>query len=167
MQDDHVSTVILVGHGAPPADAPREWVTRLKALEGRRSVSKEPPGAEELELDAKLRAWPRTRANDPYHAGITELAAALAARLAPRHLVLAFNEFCAPSLHEAVAAEIARGVREITVTTTMLTVGGVHAEVEIPETIEALRRAYPDVTISYAWPFDRDRIVSLFVEELA
>src|SRR4029453_376725 len=74
-----VEAVILIGHGAVPGDCPRDLVTRLKALEGRRRATGEPPGPEERELDAQVRRWPGSPATDPYQAGLD----ALAARLRP------------------------------------------------------------------------------------
>src|SRR4029453_1368374 len=44
-----VEAVILIGHGAVPGDCPRDLVTRLKALEGRRRPPGEPPGPPTLE----------------------------------------------------------------------------------------------------------------------
>ena len=38
----------------------------------------------------------------------------------------------------------------------MITRGGSHSEREIPEELEALRIKYPNVEITYAWPFDMD-----------
>jgi len=48
----------------------------------------------------------------------------------------------------------------------MLTPGGVHAEVEIPETIAAMSRALPHLSIRYAWPFDLERVSALLAERL-
>ncbi|MDR4473336.1 MAG: hypothetical protein MRJ92_12070 [Nitrospira sp.] len=44
-------------------------MTKLKRLEVRRAA-KLPPSAEELELDGKIRHWPRTAETDPYQAGL-------------------------------------------------------------------------------------------------
>ncbi|WP_437573936.1 sirohydrochlorin chelatase [Sorangium sp. So ce887] len=159
--------VILVGHGAPAADCPRELVTRLKALEGRRAASGAAPGPEEIELDARVRAWPRTPESDPYRAGIERLAAELAPLLGGAELLVAYNEFCAPTLAEAVATAIQRGAAEIAVVPSMLTPGGVHAEVEIPEAIARLRAEHPSVTLRYAWPFDLPEVARLLAAQLA
>ena len=61
--------VILVGHGGIPKDCPQDLVTKLKRLEAQRRAAKLPPSAEELELDGKIRHWPRTAETDPYQAG--------------------------------------------------------------------------------------------------
>ncbi|XXX73049.1 CbiX/SirB N-terminal domain-containing protein [Sorangium sp. So ce134] len=159
--------VILVGHGAPAADCPRELVMRLKALEGRRAASGGAPSPEERELEAKVRGWPRTPENDPYRAGLERLAAELAPLLGGAELLVAYNEFCAPTLAEAVAAAVRVGATEVQVVPSMLTPGGVHAEVEIPEAIARLRAEHPSVTLRYAWPFDLAEVARLFAAQLA
>lgn len=164
MRDD---AVILVGHGAVPRDCPRELVTRLMALEGRRRASRDPPGAEEQEIDARIRAWPRTPATDPYQAGIEALAAALRPRLGGAILVVAYNEFCAPTLADAALRLIHGGRRRIAVVPSMLTPGGVHSEVEIPEAIAHLQARHPDVSLRYAWPFDLGAVAGLLAEQVA
>ncbi len=161
------AAVILVGHGAVPRDCPRELVTRLKSLEGRRRAIGEPPGAEERELDARIRAWPRTSATDPYRAGLEALADALRPRLGGTALAVAYNEFCAPTLEDAAEALIGAGVRRIVVVPSMLTPGGVHSEIEIPEAIAALRGWHPGVDVRYAWPFDLAAVAGLLAAQVA
>jgi len=164
--------VILVGHGAAAKDCPRELVSRLKALEGRRlSTGGHPtaptaPTVEEQDLDARIRHWPRTADNDPYRAGLEALASALRPLLGDAALFLAYNEFCAPTLEEAVTAAIAEGAAEIVVVPSMTTPGGVHSEVEIPEMIERIRLAHPSVALRYAWPFQLGEIAQLFAKHL-
>lgn len=153
--------VVLVGHGAPATDCPRELVARLKALEGRRRASGAPLGEEERALDEQVRRWPRTAANDPYREGLFALAERLRARLGGRTLAVAFNELCAPSIEEVCEAAIAEGRRRIVLVTTMVTRGGIHAETEIPEVVAALRAAFPDVDLRYAWPFGMDDVAEL------
>jgi sirohydrochlorin cobaltochelatase len=156
----------MVGHGGVPRDYPRERLTRLRGLEARRRVSGEVPCAEEIALETELRHWPRTPANDPYRAGLQSLAEHLRPRLQPARLVLAYNEFCAPTVAEAVRALAAEGVTDIVAMPSMLTPGGVHAEIEIPETIEALRDELPHVSLRYAWPVAGDDLAELFVGHL-
>jgi sirohydrochlorin cobaltochelatase len=157
------AAVILVGHGGVPRDMPRELVRRLKALEGQRAAHGGAPSAEELALDRQIRTWPRTPANDPYQAGIAALAAALRPRLGGTRLVVAYNEFCAPSLEAAVDELVADGVGSITVVPTMLTPGGSHSEIDIPQALAELRARHAAVTLRYAWPVD----VHLLAEMLA
>jgi len=156
--------VVLVGHGAPPRDFPRDLVARLKALEGRRMASGGPMSAEERDLDARIRSAPRTADNDPYREGLLALSAALREALDDEALYVAYNEFCAPSLEDAVAEAIGHGARVITVVPSMLTPGGVHSEVEIPEILARLRVEHADVTIRYAWPFDLTRVAAMLAE---
>ena len=61
-----VRGVILVGHGGIPKGCPQELVTKLKRLEAQRRAANMPPSPEELELDSKIRQWPRTPETDPY-----------------------------------------------------------------------------------------------------
>ncbi len=161
-----VDAVVLVGHGAVPADCPRDLVTRLKALEGRRRATGGPMGDEEAALDARIRTWPRTSATDPYGAGLEALAASLRPLLGSARLVVAYNEFCAPTLEEAVAKLAATGARTVVVVPSMLTPGGVHSEIEIPETIERLRASHPTLALRYAWPFDLTAVARLLAEQV-
>lgn len=158
--------VILVGHGGLPRDCPDAWVRELKRLEGLRKSRGGPPSAEEREIDHQIRTWPRTPESDPYKAGLEAVGARLAPRLPGRRLVLAYNEFCAPSLEQAVEEVIAGGHRHLTVVPSMLTPGGAHAELEIPQTLRALEKKHPTVSIHYAWPFDLERLAGLFHEQI-
>jgi len=158
--------VILVGHGGIPRDCPQDLVTRLKRLEAQRRAAKQPPSAEELELDTKIREWPRTAGTDPYQAGLETVAARLRAQLNGALFAVAYNEFCAPTLEESVAALIKQGATHIVVTTTMFTPGGSHSEVEIPEILDHLRPQYPGVELRYAWPFDLDTVASTLAEQV-
>lgn len=158
--------VVLVGHGAPPVGYPREAVARLKALEQQRRRIGGAVSDEERQLDARIRSFPRTAGNDPYRAGLEALVAALARALPDARVVPAFNEFCAPSLEDAVLGAIAAGARRIDVVPSMLTPGGVHSEEEIPETLAALSNAHPEVEIVYRWPFDLDRVARILAEQL-
>jgi sirohydrochlorin cobaltochelatase len=158
--------VVLVGHGAVPRDYPRERLMQLRGLEARRRLTNAPPSPEEVALETELRQWPRTAATDPYQAGLKSLAAHLRPRLEPARLVLAYNEFCAPTVGEAVRALAREGVTDIVAVPSMLTPGGVHAEIEIPEIIDALRAAFPRLRLQYAWPFAAEHLASFFVEHL-
>ena len=79
---------------------------------------------------------------------------------------VAYNEFCAPTLEEAVADLVGKGATQITVLTTMVTPGGFHSEVEIPEILEQLRPRYPGVELRYAWPFDLQLVAKTLAEQL-
>lgn len=159
--------VVLVGHGGIPKDCPTELVTKLKRLEAQRRAAKLPMSAEERELDDTIRRWPRTAATDPYQAGLEAVAEQLKPKLDGALFALAFNEFCAPTLEEAVETLIKKGATSITVLTTMFTPGGSHSEVEIPEIIEELKKCYPLVRLHYAWPFDLSVVAKLLQEQAA
>ena len=158
--------VILVGHGGIPKDCPQDLVTRLKRLEAQRRAAKMPPTPEELELDSKIRRWPRTAETEPYQAGLETVAARLRAQLDGALFAVAYNEFCAPTLEESVEELIKKGATEITVTTTMFTPGGSHSEVEIPEILEQLRPQHPHVVLRYAWPFDFNLVANTLAEQI-
>lgn len=161
-----VKGVILVGHGGIPKGCPQDLVTRLKRLEGQRRAAKQPPSAEELELDAKIRQWPRTPETDPYQSGLEAVAAQLRANLGDVRFAVAYNEFCAPTLEESVDELVKQGATHITVTTTMFTPGGSHSEVEIPEILEHLRPQYPGIELRYAWPFDLRLVAETLAEQV-
>jgi sirohydrochlorin cobaltochelatase len=147
--------VILVGHGGLPSDIPPAKIAELKRLEGERRAAGEVRMTEaEAELDAEVRKWPRTDETDPYRAGLEAVAEQLRAQLGSRQLLIAYNEFCAPSIEDALAHAVSKGAASIVLVSTMFTPGGSHSEVEIPEIVEVARTTYPDIDIRYAWPFD-------------
>lgn len=160
------TAVILVGHGAVPKDYPRDQVMRLKALEGRRQTTGAEPSSEEIDLDQKVRSWPRTPSTDPYQVGLETLAASLAPLLPNVIFKLAYLEFCAPTLEDIVDEVVTAGATTILVAPSMLTPGGVHSEVDIPHILDRLREQYPSVTLRYAWPFDMTRVAHLLAEHL-
>ena len=158
--------VILVGHGGIPRGCPPEMVTKLKRLEAQRRAAKQPPSAEEMELDAKIRHWPRTAETDPYQAGLEAVAAQLRKNLGGVLFAVAYNEFCAPTLEASVEQLVKQGATHITVTTTMFTPGGSHSEVEIPEILDHLRPQYPAVELRYAWPFDLSLVAKTLAQQV-
>ena len=167
MNDEHRTRgVILVGHGAIPTDYPRELVMKLKTLEARRRASGSEPTAEEVALDRRIRQWPRNAENDPYQAGLEALSAHLKALLHGRHFAIAYNEFCAPTVEEAVEEMSRAGITVITVVPSMLTPGGSHSEIEIPESLERLRARFAHLDIRYAWPFDLPTVATMLATQL-
>lgn len=134
-------------------------------LEGQRNATGAPMGREEAALDREIREFPRSPKTDPYKTGLERLASVLAHRL-PIPLYVAYNEFCAPSVTDAVARAIERGALELVLVSSMMTPGGSHSEVEMPELVNDLQREYPQVAICYAWPFDLDALAGLLVDHL-
>ena len=161
-----VRGIVLVGHGGIAKDCPSELVSKLKRLEAQRRAVGMPPSAEEQELDATIRRWPRTAATDPYQAGLEAVGAALRQLLNGALFALAYNEFCAPTVEQSVEELINQGATHITVATTMFTPGGAHSEVEIPETLSRLRQKHPEVELHYAWPFDVQLIAGTLLQQL-
>jgi sirohydrochlorin cobaltochelatase len=157
---------VLVGHGGLPRDFPRELVAELKHLERSRRDGHVPPSRRESELEQQLRHWPRTPESDPYRFGLDEIAEALRARLGDTPLYVAFNEFCAPSVAEALTAAVSGGARRVIVIPSMLTPGGSHSEVEIPESIARVQKHHPSVEIVYAWPFEPALVADLLLNRI-
>ena len=94
------------------------------------------------------------------------MATQLQANLGEVLFAVAYNEFCAPTLEESVEDLIKNGATHITVTTTMLTPGGSHSEVEIPEILDHLRLQHPGVELRYAWPFDLSLVAITLREQV-
>ncbi len=163
---DHTA-VVLIGHGGVPKDAPSDLVSELKRLEAARERKGElRMGEHEAQLDAQIRNWPRTPETDPYQAGLERVAEALRPRIAPRRLLVAYNEFCGPSVQRAVADLAAEGFRRILLVTTMFTPGGSHSDREIPELVTMLGQDHPGVEIDYAWPFDMDLVADFLTRHI-
>ena len=186
--------VVLIGHGSPATDCPPQLIGELMSLEWRPhhdgqgphghsgNPSTPPPPAGSLgtsrrldeaalrgraaELDATIRDWPRRADNDPYKRGLEQLADELRPLLPTGLLVVGYNEFCRPSIPEAIAQVIAAGAARVLVIPTMLTPGGVHSEVDIPRALEQVRRAHSAVAIEYVWPFDLQEVAMLLAAHL-
>lgn len=159
--------VVLIGHGGTASDIPKPAIGELKRLEGERQARREPTmSAREAELDRLVREWPRTPETDPYKYGVEDIARALAPKLGGRRLVTAYNEFCAPSVEDAIEGLVKDGFTRVTLVSTMFTRGGVHAECEIPGIVIEARKKHPGVVIEYAWPFDADFVASFLAAQI-
>ena len=158
--------IVLTVHGMPPKDFPegeKMEFLRLHSQHSRPGALSAEQKKRHAELDAKMRAWPRTSANDAFHAASYRIAEELK-KSSGVDVLVAFNEFCAPAVPEVLdkAASLNRG--EVMVVTPMLTRGGSHAELEIPEEIESARQRNPGAVFTYAWPF-ADAFVANFLNE--
>jgi sirohydrochlorin cobaltochelatase len=80
---------------------------------------------------------------------------------------VAYNEFCGPTLQEAVEDLIQQGAKSITAVSTMFTPGGSHSEYEIPEIMKELRHTHPEITLHYAWPYDLSQVATMLVAHIA
>ena len=160
--------VVLIGHGGSASDIPRALVSELKRLEGERQARKElAMSAREAELDKQVREWPRTPETDPYKYGVEAIAKALAPKLGGRRLVVAYNEFCAPSVEDAIEKLAGEGCERILLISTMFTRGGIHAEFEIPAIVLSTRKKHPRLKGEYAWPYDPGFIADFLAAQLA
>lgn len=163
----NTEAVVLIGHGGTASDIPKPMVGELKRLEGERQARRETVmSPREAELDKIVREWPRTPATDPYKFGVEEIAAALAPKLGGRKIVAAYNEFCAPSVENAIESLVREGFTRISLISTMFTRGGIHAECEIPGLVLSERKKHPGVVIEYAWPFDANFIADFLAAQL-
>jgi sirohydrochlorin cobaltochelatase len=159
--------VLLIGHGSAATDTPRALVAELKRLEAERKARRETAmGVREAELDKQVREWPRTPENDAYKAGVEEIAAALAPKLGGRRLATAYNEFCAPSVEDALEGLVSEGFTRVTLISTMYTRGGLHAECEIPAIVADARKKHPGVAFEYAWPYPAEAIAAFLRSQL-
>ncbi len=161
--------IVLATHGVPPRDFPPTELAEFFGLHARIEAGghgMQPAQRERYrDLDQRMRAWPRTMANDPFHAASLELAARLS-RETGLETIVGFNEFCGPSLDEAFAAAAERGPGKVIVVTPMLTRGGEHAERDIPEAITRARTAHPGVAFVFAWPFPEETILGLLADQV-
>jgi len=162
--------VVLVMHGAPPNNFPEQDMveffglqTRLKGATGAERVALE---RRHLELNAKMRAWPRTAQNDPFYAGSQELAAHVK-KATGCEVIVGFNEFCAPSLDDALNQAIARDAEKVIVITPMMTRGGEHSEVDIPDAVRTAQAQHPETPILYVWPFKVSDVASFLAAQIA
>jgi sirohydrochlorin cobaltochelatase len=163
------TVVVLAMHGVPPRDFPPIEMAEFFGMHARIEAGghgMSPALVQHYrDLEARLRAWPRTPVNDPFHAASAGLAAGLAGATG-FEVIVGFNEFCGPSLDEAFAAAVASGAAKVIAITPMLTQGGEHAERDIPEAIGRARKAFPGVEFDYAWPFESSAVIRLLAEQV-
>jgi sirohydrochlorin cobaltochelatase len=162
--------IVLVMHGVPPNNFPEHDAAELFGLQARlkRATGAERVALERrrLELDAKMREWPRTAQNDPFYAGSQELAAHVS-RATGCEVIVGFNEFCAPSLDDALNKAIARGAEKVIVITPMMTRGGEHSEVDIPAAVQTAQAQHPEIPIIYLWPFKVSEVANFLAAQIA
>ncbi|HUU39087.1 MAG TPA: CbiX/SirB N-terminal domain-containing protein [Candidatus Desulfaltia sp.] len=163
------AVIVLAMHGAPPLDFPREEMTEYMSLHARVGHAPRPDaGAQRQryeELEAKIRAWPRTGQNDPFYAGSQDLAKQLR-RESGLEVIIGFNEFCAPTLDNVLERAAAREAEKIIVVTPMMTRGGEHSAVDIPEAIRRAQQKFPAQKIIYAWPSPTEDIARFLSSQI-
>jgi sirohydrochlorin cobaltochelatase len=116
-------------------------------------------------LVRQVTTWPRTADSDPYKTAVDDLVGGLSSELGVPVLA-GYNEFCAPTVAEAIDQVIAEGADQVFVVPTMLLRGNSHTESEINEAVSEANRRYPHVRIQYAWPFEQERMVQLFAGQV-
>ncbi len=162
------TVIVLAMHGEPPKDFPKDEFADFFSLQaqlelgGTLGVKRHQQYAE---LDAKMRAWPRTAENDPFYAGSQEMARHLR-EATGYEVIVGFNDFCAPTLDEALEEAVARKPEKVIVITPMMTPGGGHSEIEIPAAVRRAREWSPDIPILYAWPFDLSELARFLAERI-
>jgi sirohydrochlorin cobaltochelatase len=161
------TVVVLAAHGAPATDCPRSKIGMLMALESMQGLTRRFGflRARREALDHDVRTWKRTADNDLYKNGVEALAGRISAQTG-YEVIAAYNEFCAPTIGDAIDEAVARGAAQVIVATTMTTRGGEHSEVEIRDIVNEAQQRHPGVRICYAWPFDPDRVAQLFADEI-
>ena len=117
-------------------------------------------------LQEKICQWPRTAENDPFWAASYKLAEELS-RVTGNDVFVGFNEFCSPSIGEALENAVQSGVDEILVITPMMTPGGEHSEIDIPNSIKRAQEHHPSVSFRYAWPFELNAVATFLSEQLS
>jgi sirohydrochlorin cobaltochelatase len=163
------AVIVLAMHGGLPNDFPKKELAEYVGLHSRlaHALGAENTALERryTELDAKIRHWTRTPKNDPFSAGSQELAVALR-RASGRKVIIGFNEFCAPSLDQALDQAAQQKAEKIIVVTPMMTRGGEHAEVDIPAALRRAEERHPGIKYTYAWPFPLSEIAEFLSKQL-
>lgn len=172
--------VILVGHGIPPSDYPKEKMAEWfknggphvadndhgdHGDHGHHDGDHHDSGYDHALRTKEILYWPRTEKNDLYYMGVKKLAEQLQLKIG-QNVSISFNEFCAPTLSDAVDDAVARGEKRIVVISTMMTAGGGHSEKDIPASINIKKKEYPGVEIVYAWPFDNHLVAETLATQI-
>ena len=157
-------------HGTPPRDFPRQELAEFFRLHSR---VEEVKGSNQKSLEdryfllnTKMRNWPRNVQNDPFYIVSQELAVHLS-EVSGYEVIVGYNEFCSPSLDEALQSAANKGANKIIVATPMMTRGGEHSERDIPAKINEFSKLHPQIEIAYAWPFDTTRVARFLSEHIS
>lgn len=161
--------IVLAMHGAPPLDFPKDELTEFFKLHVQMEMVSEQmqktikPRYEELE--EKVRTWPRNDENDPFFAGAVDMAGHLQ-KVSGYNVFIGFNEFCSPTLEEAIIKANENKPERIIVITPMMTKGGEHAGYDIPKAIENVKSQNPEIPIVYAWPFESEDVAEFLFAQV-
>ena len=147
--------VILAAHGSPPNDFPKKEMGEFFMLHAQKEMDRKISDNAEtkyIELESRIRNWQRNSKNDPFYTACLEIAANMEKELL-LPVFVGFNEFCAPTINDAIEGAIEQGAEKVVVISPMMTRGGEHTEVDIPGIIKDLQGKYPQVKFIYAYPF--------------
>lgn len=165
-----MTMIVLAMHGAPPKDFPgselMEFFKLHMALEHGGDEFPQAMHHKHDEMDRKIRQWPRTDENDPFWEASHKLAKELS-EVTGNDVVVGFNEFCSPSIDDALENTVLSGANEVIVITPMMTPGGEHSEIDIPHSIEKAQERHPNVSFRYAWPFEPMAVASFLAEQIS
>jgi len=161
------TVIVLAVHGMPPADFPRQELAEFFRLHAAGETDRLSSSSQERYslLEDRMRNWPRNEGNDPFYSASQELAVHLS-RASGYDAVVGYNEFCAPSMDEALRRAADMSASRIFLATTMMTRGGDHAEKDIPAAIDRFCVLYPDIEVIYAWPFDMARVAQFLSDHI-
>ncbi len=81
-------------------------------------------------------------------------------------VAIAFNEFCGPTVAEAIDSLVDNGASEIIVLSSMVVPGGVHSESDIKAETENAKQRHPQIKVTYAWPFAMEDLATLLCEQV-
>jgi sirohydrochlorin cobaltochelatase len=81
-------------------------------------------------------------------------------------VILGFNEFCAPSLEQALAEAANLTPERVVVVTPMMTRGGEHSEVDIPTAVRLAQEGHPEISFAYVWPFNSSQVASFLADQI-
>ncbi len=160
--------IVLAMHGAIPKNFPQD--EKIEFLKLHSQIENIPESQRVSiqdrhdELDKKMREWPRTIENDKFHFSSNQIAEALS-KESGNEVVVGYNEFCSPDLKVALRDSASRA-DQVLVMTPMMTQGGIHSEVEIPEEIEKVKLEFPDKQLHYVWPFEVADIAHFFTDQI-
>jgi sirohydrochlorin cobaltochelatase len=161
--------VVLAMHGSPPVDFPRKELSEFFRLHTQMKHKHEPGSTalkqRYLELDAKMRSWPRNETNDPFFVGAQNMALHLR-KSTELDVIVGYNEFCAPSLDEAIDEAAVNGAKRIIIITPMMTRGGEHSEKDIPDSISRSQKRHTDIELVYAWPIDHADVADFLSSQI-
>jgi sirohydrochlorin cobaltochelatase len=161
--------IVLAMHGSIPDDIPNNELSEYFGLHSRLETMPGAPPEEMkkryLELDEKIRSWPRTGENDPFFAASNRLASALHQKVGLEVLV-GFNEFCDPDIEETLTKAATNGAERIIVVTPMMTPGGEHSEKDIPRAISKFKENNTNIKVDYSWPFDLSDVAEFLGEQI-